>query len=86
MPQSGSAQSRTPVLAVPAPLLTQHKGQSDEGHRQIHTPHDVGDSFTLRGLFWFSSSCGLNKLITDDRRLIYNWAADKIVQAWVGWH
>lgn len=31
-------------LAVPGPLLTQHRGQRDEGHRQLHTPHDVGDS------------------------------------------
>ena len=29
---------------LPVPLLTQHKAQSEEGHRQSYTPHDTGHS------------------------------------------
>ena len=57
----------------------------EEGHRHIHSL-TVLDAPHPKGLFWFSSSRGSNKLITDDERLICNCPADKIVQTPVGRH
>ena len=57
----------------------------EEGHRHIHSL-TVLDALHPKGLFWFSSSQGSNKLITDDKRLICNCPADKIVQTPVGRH
>lgn len=52
--------------------------------KSTHAVHPQWGLFHPKGLFWFSSSCGSNKLITDDKRLIYNWTADKIVQVSAG--
>ena len=57
----------------------------EEGHRHIHSLTML-DALHPKGLFWFSSSRGSNKLITDDERLICNCPADKIVQIPVGRH
>lgn len=76
---------RDPCPGCPCSPADTAQGSEQRGSQPDPPTTQHWRRFHPKGLFWFSSSCDSNKLITDDMRLNYNWTADKIVQAlWGG--